>query len=49
MTLHLANSSWDDAEIIAAKKVLDSGKLTMGKEVKDFENFLGELKDNTKQ
>ena len=45
MTLHLANSSWDDAEIIAAKKVLDSGKVTMGKEVKDFEkqfsNYVG--------
>ena len=31
--LPLASSTWDEKEIIAAKKVLDSGKTTMGLEV----------------
>ena len=35
--LPLASSTWDDKEIIAAKKVLDSGKTTMGLEVAEFE------------
>ena len=42
MALHLANSSWDDAEILAAKKVLDSGKVTMGQAVKDFESLFSD-------
>ena len=37
MGLPLANTSWDEAEINAAKRVLDSGHVTMGKYVKEFE------------
>jgi CDP-6-deoxy-D-xylo-4-hexulose-3-dehydrase len=35
--LPLASSTWDEKEVIAAKKVLDSGQTTMGLEVADFE------------
>ena len=33
----LASTTWDDEEIAVAKSLLTSGELTMGKEVKEFE------------
>ena len=46
MGLPLANTSWDDAEINAAKRVLDSGHVTMGKYVKEFELKFSEYVDS---
>lgn len=36
-SLPLASSSWDDAELSAIKRVIDSDRYTMGKEVEQFE------------
>ena len=36
--LKLATSTWDEKEIEAAKRILDSGNLTMGVEVSEFES-----------
>ena len=38
----LASTTWNDKEISAATKLLTSGKLTMGKEVKEFEEQFAE-------
>jgi CDP-6-deoxy-D-xylo-4-hexulose-3-dehydrase len=35
--LPLASSTWDENDLSAAKKVLDSGKMTMGEKVAEFE------------
>ena len=35
--LPLTSSTWDEKEIVAAKRVLDSGNTTMGLEVAEFE------------
>ena len=36
--LPLANSTWDDREIAALQRVIDSGRFTMGEEVRRFES-----------
>lgn len=35
----LASSTWDEEEIAVSTKILQSGKLTMGQEVRDFEQI----------
>ena len=37
MKYKLASSSWDEKEIEAIKKVIDSDNYSMGKEVKEYE------------
>lgn len=38
MFLPLSTSTWDDEDLNSAKRVLDSGNLSMGKEVESFES-----------
>ena len=40
MKYKLASSSWDEKEIEAIKKVIDSDNYSMGKEVKDTKKSL---------
>ena len=37
-TFPLATTTWDEAELAAMQRVIDSGYFTMGKEVAAFEN-----------
>jgi len=41
--LPLASSTWDHEDLTAAKRVLDSGNLTMGKEVASFEQAFADF------
>ena len=42
----LANSSWDNSELNAMKKVIDSGRFSMGKSVKSFEKAFSKYLDS---
>lgn len=35
----LASSTWDEEEIAVSTKILQSGRLTMGQEVREFEQL----------
>jgi CDP-6-deoxy-D-xylo-4-hexulose-3-dehydrase len=41
--LPLASSTWDEKEIVAAKRVIDSGNTTMGLEVAEFEDKFAQV------
>ena len=41
--LELASSSWDEKEIKAMHEVIDSGNLSMGKRVLQFEKYFAEF------
>jgi CDP-6-deoxy-D-xylo-4-hexulose-3-dehydrase len=38
----LASTTWDDEELLAVNKLLQSGRLTMGSEVKEFEKLFAD-------
>ena len=42
----LASSTWDEEEIAVSTKILQSGKLTMGQEVREFEDVFEFLSFN---